>query len=196
MAEKKIVKKAPAKKKAATRKKATKNTLGRPTLLTENLTKEVAKYIKNGAYIETAAALAGISPTTFHLWLRTGKRLRVKEEKGEKLTKADLLHVSFSHAIEKAQAFSEYNDIQLIGQHAQTEWAAAAWRLERKFPSKYGRAKRLTVKEERLLEMQILKLEAELNQDDTAETALDKFINLVQGKVAENDKEGAGDEKE
>lgn len=196
MAEKKIVKKAPAKKKAATRKKATKNTLGRPTLLTEKLTKEVAKYIKNGAYIETAAALAGISPTTFHLWLRTGKRLRVKEEKGEKLTKADLLHVSFSHAIEKAQAFSEYNDIQLIGQHAKTEWAAAAWRLERKFPEKYGRAKRLTTKEERFLEMQILKLETELKQDDTAETALDKFINLVQGKVAENDKEGAGDEKE
>lgn len=196
MAEKKIVKKAPAKKKAATRKKATKNTLGRPTLLTEKLTKEVAKYIKNGAYIETAAALAGISPTTFHLWLRTGKRLRVKEEKGGKLTKADLLHVSFSHAIEKAQAFSEYNDIQLIGQHAKTEWAAAAWRLERKFPEKYGRAKRLTTKEERFLEMQILKLETELKQDDTAETALDKFINLVQGKVAENDKEGAGDEKE
>lgn len=196
MTKKKIVKKAPAKKKAATRKKATKNTLGRPTLLTEKLTKEVAKYIKNGAYIETAAALAGISPTTFHLWLRTGKRLRVKEEKGEKLTKADLLHVSFSHAIEKAQAFSEYNDIQLIGQHAKTEWAAAAWRLERKFPEKYGRAKRLTTKEERFLEMQILKLETELKQDDTAETALDKFINLVQGKVAENDKEGAGDEKE
>ncbi len=36
-------------------------------------------------------------------------------------------------------AEAEIRDVALIGKHAEYSWQAAAWRLERKFPAKWGR---------------------------------------------------------
>lgn len=81
---------------------------------------------------ETAASYAGINKTTFYAWLRRGAR----ESRG--------LYHAFSEAVEKAHADSETRDVGLIAKAAADGvWQAAAWRLERKFPDRWGRRDRI-----------------------------------------------------
>ena len=103
---------------------------GRPIILTPELQAEIVTYIEGGSYVETAAAGAGISKDTFYAWLKKGK----KESKG--------IYRDFSDAIIKAIARSELRDINNIYKAGQTSWQASAWRLERKYPDRWGRKDR------------------------------------------------------
>ncbi|MFS8631315.1 MAG: hypothetical protein LOD92_09215, partial [Bacillales bacterium] len=85
--------------------------------------------IRMGAYIETAAAYAGINKSTLYDWMRRGARAKSGKYK------------EFSNAIEKALAESEMRDLAVIAKASQENWQAAAWRLERKFPDRWGRRK-------------------------------------------------------
>ena len=49
------------------------------------------------------------------------------------------MYLQFMDAIRRASAESEVADITTIGIAASRDWRAAAWRLERKFPTRYGR---------------------------------------------------------
>nr|WP_255724707.1 hypothetical protein [Shimazuella soli] len=80
-----------------------------------------------GNYIETASAYAGINKTTLYDWLKRGAR----ENRGK--------YRAFSNAVEKAMAEAEMRDVALIAQAAKENWQAAAWRLERKYPARWGR---------------------------------------------------------
>lgn len=118
---------------------------GRPTRLTPSVEKKVIKALKDGNYIETAAALAGISKSSIYEWLKRGAReiQRLEDNPRARLKKEEEPFVRFSDAVEKAQAMAEARDLSLIGQAAEGDWKAAAWRLERKFPDKWGRKDRL-----------------------------------------------------
>ena len=102
----------------------------RPTKLTPKLQERIAGFVRAGAYVETAAAAAGVSKVTLYAWLKRGAA-------------GEGPFAAFAEAIEEAQALAEMRDLALIGKAAETEWAAAAWRLERKFPDRYGRRTRL-----------------------------------------------------
>ena len=102
----------------------------RPTKLTPKLQERIAGFVRAGAYVETAAAAAGVSKVTLYAWLKRGAA-----DEGP--------FAAFAEAIEEAQALAEMRDLALIGKAAETEWTAAAWRLERKFPDRYGRRTRL-----------------------------------------------------
>lgn len=118
--------------------------MARPTKLNEQVTKELETYIKAGNYIETACALVGLSKTTVYDWLKQGRRIKDEADKtGKRIKKADMPLVEFSNAIEKAMAFSEVKDLMTISDHAKHDWKAAAWRLERRFPNKWGRKDRV-----------------------------------------------------
>jgi hypothetical protein len=54
----------------------------------------------------------------------------------------------FLAAVEKAQAESESRDVALIAKAATEDWKAAAWRLERKAPRRYGPRVQLAVQQE------------------------------------------------
>lgn len=82
--------------------------------------------------METAAAYAGISKDTFFRWLRKGARAKSG------------IYKDFHDAVEKALADAEVRDVMLIANAAATDWKAAAWRLERKFPDRWGRKERLS----------------------------------------------------
>lgn len=97
--------------------------------LTPALIKKIVGYQRAGAYVETAAAAAGISKQTLYTWLR-----RAVDENEE-----DPIFAKFAAAVEEAQALAEVRDIALIGKAAETQWQAAAWRLERKSPERWGR---------------------------------------------------------
>jgi transposase len=101
---------------------------GRPTKLTPALQEKIVMVIRGGNYIETAAAYAGISKQTLYNWLRRGAR----QKSGQ--------YREFALAVEQALAEAEMRDLALIEQAARDgKWQAAAWRLERRFPKRWGR---------------------------------------------------------
>jgi hypothetical protein len=105
---------------------------GRPTKLTPELQERICLAIRAGNYIEVAASFAGIHKDTFYRWLKRGARA----SRG--------IYREFSDAVEKALADSEAGDVARISKAAeQGHWQAAAWRLERKHPQRWGRRDRV-----------------------------------------------------
>lgn len=117
--------------------------MGRPTKLNPEIKNKIVTAIRAGNYIETAAAYAGISKNTLYDWLRRGEREKQRVEKNPryKIRKSEQPFVDFSDAVEKALAEAEVRDVAIIAKAAEDQWQAAAWRLERKFPDKWGRKK-------------------------------------------------------
>ncbi|MGG3737207.1 hypothetical protein [Aeribacillus pallidus] len=105
---------------------------GRPSKLTPEIQKKIIDAVRAGNYMETAAAYAGISKDTLYRWLKQGARAKSGKYK------------AFHDAIEKALAEAEVRDVMIIANAATSDWKAAAWRLERKFPDKWGRKEKLS----------------------------------------------------
>lgn len=117
--------------------------MARPEKINQSIIDKIVSAIRQGAYIETAAAYAGINKDTFYDWMKKGANEKLERQKAlenkEKRPKKYHLQVLFSDSIEKAMAESELFDLSVITQAAKKgTWQAAAWRLERKFPKKYG----------------------------------------------------------
>jgi transposase len=106
--------------------------MGRASKLTPELQEKIVAFLRRGAYIETAAACCGVHKDTFYEWMKRGA-------KGEEP------HASFADAVTRALAESEFHDLEIIGAAANSVWQAAAWRLERRFPDRYGKNDRVRV---------------------------------------------------
>jgi transposase len=146
--------------------------MARPQKINQQLIDKLVAAIRQGAYIETASAYVGINKDTFYDWLKKAAREKDERNKalanGVKRLKQYELQVQLSDAIEKATAESELFDLSTITQAAKNgAWQAAAWRLERKFPKRYGPA--------------ALRLGIELQSHDT-KTAVDSLIDKLKGK--------------
>lgn len=117
---------------------------GRPTKLTPELQAKIVSAIAAGNYMETAAAYAGISRDSLYEWLKRGRKERLRIEAGMPKNRRETRYAEFSEAVEKSMAQAEVADIAVIGMAAASgQWQAAAWRLERKYPEKYGRRDRM-----------------------------------------------------
>jgi len=114
-------------------KRAKKLEAGRPTSLTPELINEMCQYLEYGVYMETAAALCGISRNSFLIWLKRGRR----EEDG--------IFFEFKQRVEAAMAKSELKDVKNIDDQAARDWRASAWRLERKNAIRWGKKDTLKV---------------------------------------------------
>lgn len=107
---------------------------GRPTKFTPEVTSKILTAIRAGNYIETAAAWAGVNKQTIYDWLRQG----AAQEKGP--------FRDFSDSVGEALAHAEVADLQNVAEAAKKgNWQAAAWRLERRNPSRWGRKDRTPV---------------------------------------------------
>lgn len=93
---------------------------GMPQKLTKEVKDKIIDAIRCGVYIETAAAVAGITRQTFYNWLRRGK-----EEKSGKFR-------DFVKEVNIAFAEVTRNDMELIGLAGERDWKAAAWRIEKR----------------------------------------------------------------
>lgn len=114
---------------------------GRPIKLNEEIKNKIISAIRAGNYMETSAAYAGISKSSLYEWLKRGERekQRIERNKRFKIRKSEEIFVDFSDAVEKALAEAEIRDVMRIERAAEVYWQAAAWRLERKFPDRWGR---------------------------------------------------------
>ena len=99
---------------------------GQPTKLTAEVQARICAAIAAGSYLEPAAAFAGICEATLHNWLARGER-----EPGP--------YRDFLEAVKKAEAEIELHCVKQIREAIRTQWTAAAWLLERKYPGRWGR---------------------------------------------------------
>lgn len=99
---------------------------GRPTSLTKERENLLFNALAAGASFETAAAFAGVARSTFQEWLKRGRR-------------DEQPYAALLERVDEAVAISEVRDLQRVNLAAETTWQAAAWRLERRWPERYGR---------------------------------------------------------
>jgi len=109
--------------------------MSRQKKLTPEVQDKIVSALRAGNYQETAARYAGIGETTFYRWMEMGE-----DEEAEEIYR------EFREAVEKAKADAEVRDVALIDKAAHDgSWQAAAWKLERKFPNKWGRVNRTEI---------------------------------------------------
>lgn len=126
--------------------------LGRPPEINEELIEKITRVIKAGNYVETAAALNGVCKKTLYNWFRKGQ-------------KGNTLYSKLVHAVQQAISESEVRDVNVIDKEARgrdaeydksgkkireavtVNWKAAAWRLERKHPERWGRREQVKLVE-------------------------------------------------
>lgn len=136
---------------------------GRPIKLTPEVQEKILNAIRLGNYIETAAAHAGISKDTLYRWLKLGARYNKPPYR------------EFSDAVQKALADAEARDVAIIYEAAKEQWQASAWRLERKFPARWGRRDRMPVSEEeidRAIETELARVAVTRKEADAGEVAV------------------------
>ena len=117
---------------------------GRPTKLTKELIEEIATYLRAGNYIETTASLVGVHRDSIYEWLKRGNAeiTRVSKSNRARIRKREEIFVEFTDTVKKAQAQAEAMLVAQIGKASEKHWQASAWRLERKYPDRWGRTER------------------------------------------------------
>jgi hypothetical protein len=121
-----------------TRNRPTRGTGGRPSVLTPKVRAAIVEALRRGNYLETAAAIAGVSRSTAFAWVREGE-----SEAGRPELK------SFSEDVRRAQGEAEARLVEVVDAAAMADdWRAAAWRLERSAPSRWCVRVRETVRDE------------------------------------------------
>jgi hypothetical protein len=138
--------------------------MSRKTKLTPEAQEKILRHLRIGAYVETAAAAAGISRDTFYDWLKRGANGKAP-------------YAEFSAAVDQALAESEARDLATILAASKTQWQAAAWRLERRFPDRYGRHDRT-------------KVEGKIDVDVSGAELASKLARLLAGAKEDEDPGG------
>jgi transposase-like protein len=118
--------------------------MGRPPILTEELSKKIISFIKAGNYMDTAARAAGVSKAILYVWLKEANNEMKRRERG-KHDKSKQVFVDFLDGIKSAQAEAEVRDILVISKASEKYWQAAAWKRERQNPARWGKKDAVTI---------------------------------------------------
>jgi transposase-like protein len=102
---------------------------GRPSKFTPEVREKVLQALRMGHYRSVAATYAGISHETLRRWMKEAEN-----------STADPEFRAFRNEIDVAESQAEVIDLGFIRQAARDgEWRAAAWRLERAHPDRWGK---------------------------------------------------------
>ena len=96
-------------------------------MLTPQVRSTILNALRIGNYLETAASLAGITKKVFDRWMQQGAAETVGYWR------------DFYDEVAQALAAAEAADLAIIKKASQTQWQAAAWRLERRYKDRWGR---------------------------------------------------------
>lgn len=98
---------------------------GRPDKLTPEVQSIIVRLMGQGNWMQTAARVAGVDPKTVTNWLRDG----AKAKSGKKR--------EFFLAVRRAVAECEAGDMAIVERARQTDWRAATWRLQHRWPQRW-----------------------------------------------------------
>lgn len=130
--------------------------MGRPTSLTSEVAEKIVTAIRSGAYAEIAATYAGVSRSTYFLWMARGRHDAEERDAGD-FPAIDKSHThewsietgvcwcghtrysDFMDRIKEAEATSEIHAIGKVRSAFDTDWKAAMTYLERRYPSRWRR---------------------------------------------------------
>jgi len=139
-------------------------------LLTPSITNYIARLVRQGNYIEVAAACAGVSRLVVFQWLRKGSRAqRDFIEKGTEIPSDALPYVEFARVVLAAQAESESDAVKILEKLSKKNLHALTWRLERRFAQRWSKADRHFMTDESD-EGSSFKLKLSLINDDDEDT--------------------------
>lgn len=125
---------------------------GRPRKVDPRITAQVVDALLDGNYLETAAAIVGISKSTLYRWLRKAEELetdaleRAAEAEDEEpdvysyVDPRDWPLLDFRHAVKSAEAWAEAELLRKAAR-AGLGWQAFMTILERRHPARWGRRK-------------------------------------------------------
>jgi hypothetical protein len=119
---------------------------------TETLTvaELIVRAIRIGAYKAQAAEAAGISEAVLYKWINRGEdalAVAVEQTEDEDTLPLSVVpdkekpYVEFVESVKRAEASAEVWHLGNIRRHAEKQWTASAWYLERTKRDRYGRAK-------------------------------------------------------
>lgn len=118
--------------------------MGRPTKFTLETRERILQAIGLGATYELAASYGGVSYELFRQWMARGRGLSEKKEKARKprnLSDADAEFLAFFEDVTRAEHDAAIKWLAKIELAASgSDWRAAAWKLERRYPREYGRS--------------------------------------------------------
>jgi len=149
--------------------------MARPTKFTQERQDKIITALRAGHYRETAAAYGGISYETLRQWLKRAENPTDHPE-----------YPAFRDAVCEAEAQAEVADLALIRRAASDgEWRAAAWRLERKHPERWGQRAKVEVEHSgELQHSHEVRIGADRLSIETLAAALARRAGLDQAKGA------------
>lgn len=104
--------------------------MARPTKLNDERHRRLCDLVRAGNWLESAAAMAGVSSAVVRDWCRRGER--------DVSAGRDTIHARFALDFEAARAASEGHLVMRIMQATGKDWKAAAWLLAKKNPDRFG----------------------------------------------------------
>lgn len=115
--------------------------------LTKENIERVCQLLSLGNSKAAAAESVGIAQTTMNGWQRAAQEIMLSLEEGllleEEITPRQELLLHFSEEMAKARARAEVWHVSNIRSHAEGDWKASAWWLERSRPSLFGKQSRV-----------------------------------------------------
>jgi|GEM_PF-2083673 transposase len=114
-------------------------TKGQPLKLQKPGVKEkILTALAKGATYTLACGYAGIAYQTFRDWMKKGEPLaHLFEEQIE--FHPDRIYYEFYCDVKRVESYAALKWLEKIDNAADVHWQAAAWKLERRHPSEYGR---------------------------------------------------------
>lgn len=104
---------------------------GRPTAFSKARGQKIVEAIRKGALLEIACAFAGVTRQTLYRWLKKGE-----EDIG--IGKRTVL-AKWKAEVDAATAECEVSMTGIVAKAALSDWKAAAFVLERRFPERWSR---------------------------------------------------------
>lgn len=106
---------------------------------TESNTERICQLIRLGVRLAQACEAVGVSQRSGYAWMRQGRADERLLEKDENAALFDTSFLHFLQSVRTAEATCEIRLTALVQRHAQRNWRAAAWLLERRFPERWSK---------------------------------------------------------
>jgi len=106
--------------------------------LTPSFLAKIEALLVRTRFIATACGLLGLARRTYYQWKKEGDALRTTKLDAE-LTSRERALVAFCTTVDRGIALGELEDLDTITEASRSNWRAAAWRLERRAPQRWGK---------------------------------------------------------